>query len=36
MVVVEDEEGGTEQVEENFSKLQDIASIEVVDVRRLM
>ncbi|KAF5075631.1 elongation factor 1-beta [Methanobacterium aggregans] len=36
MVVVEDEEGGTEQAEENFSKLQGIASIEVVDVRRLM
>ncbi len=36
MVVVDDGEGGTEKVEENFSKIDDIASVEVVDVRRLM
>jgi len=36
MVVVDDAEGGTEQIEENLSKIEDIASIEVVDVRRLM
>jgi elongation factor 1-beta len=36
MVVVDDAEGGTEQVEENLSKITEIASIEVVDVRRLM
>ena len=36
MVVVDDAEGGTEQVEENLSKIEDVASIEVVDVRRLM
>ncbi|MDD3985777.1 MAG: elongation factor 1-beta [Methanobacterium sp.] len=36
MVIVDDGEGGTEQIEENLSKLEDVASIEVVDVRRLM
>ncbi len=36
MVVVDDAEGGTEQIEENLSKIEDLASIEVVDVRRLM
>jgi len=36
MVIVDDGEGGTEQVEENLSKITEIASIEVVDVRRLM
>jgi len=36
MVVVDDAEGGTEQIEENLSNIEDIASIEVVDVRRLM
>jgi elongation factor 1-beta len=36
MVVVDDAEGGTEQIEENLSKIEDVASIEVVDVRRLM
>lgn len=36
MVVVDDAEGGTEQVEANLSKLVDVASIEVVDIRRLM
>jgi elongation factor 1-beta len=36
MVVVDDGEGGTEEVEENLSKIEDIASVEVVDVRRLM
>lgn len=36
MVVVDDAEGGTEQVEENLSNIDEIASLEVVDVRRLM
>ncbi|HEX7468623.1 MAG TPA: elongation factor 1-beta [Methanobacterium sp.] len=36
MVIVDDAEGGTEKVEENLSKLEDISSIEVIDVRRLM
>ena len=36
MVVVDDAEGGTEQVEEKLSKIEDVASVEVVDVRRLM
>lgn len=36
MVVVGDEEGGTEKVEENFSKVDGIGSVEVEDVRRLM
>jgi elongation factor 1-beta len=36
MVVVDDGEGGTEQVEENLSKIDEVASVEVVDVRRLM
>ncbi len=36
MVIVDDGEGGTEKVEENLSKLEDISSIKVVDVGRLM
>ncbi len=36
MVVVGDAEGGTENVEENLSKISGINSVEVVDVRRLM
>lgn len=36
MVVVGDEEGGTEKVEENLSKVDGIGSVEVEDVRRLM
>ena len=36
MVIVDDGEGGTEAVEENLSKITEIASIEVVDVLRLM
>lgn len=36
MVVVADEEGGTEKVEENLSKIENISSVEVEDVRRLM
>jgi len=36
MVVVDDAEGGTEQIEENLSKIDEVASVEVVDVRRLM
>ncbi|HSO26124.1 MAG TPA: elongation factor 1-beta [Methanobacteriaceae archaeon] len=36
MVIVDDGEGGTEEVEANLSKLDDIGNIEVTDVRRLM
>ena len=36
MVVVGDIEGGTEKVEEALSKIEDVSSVEVVDVRRLM
>jgi len=36
MVVVGDIEGGTEKVEEALSKIENVGSIEVVDVRRLM
>ncbi|NYB51473.1 MAG: elongation factor 1-beta [Methanobacteriaceae archaeon] len=36
MVIVDDGEGGTEKAEEVFSQLEDVASVEVVDVRRLM
>lgn len=36
MVVVDDAEGGTEEVEENLSKIEGITNIEVTDVRRLM
>jgi elongation factor 1-beta len=36
MVVVSDAEGGTEKVEENLSQIEGVASIEVVDIRRLM
>jgi elongation factor 1-beta len=36
MVVVGDAEGGTEKVEENLSQIEGVASIEVVDIRRLM
>lgn len=36
MVVVGDGEGGTEKVEENLSKVENVSSIEVEDVRRLM
>lgn len=36
MVVVGDSEGGTEKVEENLSKVKNISSVEVEDVRRLM
>lgn len=36
MVVVGDTEGGTEQVEENLSKIKNISSVEVVDLGRLM
>ena len=35
MVVVDDAEGGTEQIEENLSKIDEIASVEGVVVRRL-
>ena len=35
-VIVDDAEGGTEKVEENLSKLDDISSVKVVDVGRLM
>jgi elongation factor 1-beta len=36
MVVVGDSEGGTEKVEENLSKVENVSSVEVEDVRRLM
>lgn len=36
MVVVGDTEGGTEKVEENLSKVENISSVEVEDIRRLM
>lgn len=36
MVIVDDGEGGTEKAEEVFSQMDDVASVEVVDVRRLM
>lgn len=36
MVVVGDSEGGTEKVEEYLSKVENISSVEVEDVRRLM
>jgi elongation factor 1-beta len=36
MVVVDDGEGGTEEVEEVLSKIENISSVEVEDVRRLM
>ncbi len=36
MVVVGDIEGGTEKVEEKLSKIENVGSVEVVDVRRLM
>jgi translation elongation factor aEF-1 beta len=36
MVIVEDQEGGTEKVEENLAKVSGVNSIEVTDTRRLM
>jgi len=36
MVVVSDAEGGTEKVEENLSQIEGVASVDVVDIRRLM
>lgn len=36
IVVVDDGEGGTEKTEEIFSQIEDVASVEVVDIRRLM
>lgn len=36
MVIIDDGEGGTEKIEENLSKLENISSIKVVDVGRLM
>ncbi|MCE5213679.1 MAG: elongation factor 1-beta [Methanobacterium sp.] len=36
MVVVDDGEGGTEKVEEVLSEIENISSVEVEDVRRLM
>ena len=36
IVVVDDAEGGTEKAEEILSGIDDVASVEVVDVRRLM
>ncbi len=36
IVVVGDAEGGTEAVEENLSKIDDVGNVEVTDIRRLM
>jgi elongation factor 1-beta len=36
IVVVDDAEGGTEKIEEIFAQIDDVASVEVVDIRRLM
>ena len=36
MVIVEDQEGGTEKVEENLAKINGVSNIEVTDTRRLM
>ncbi len=36
MFIIEDGEGGTEATEEAVSGLDDVASVEVVDTRRLM
>ncbi|MEW6011450.1 MAG: elongation factor 1-beta [Euryarchaeota archaeon] len=36
IVVVGDAEGGTEVVEENLSKINDVGNVEVTDIRRLM
>ena len=36
MFVIEDGEGGTESTEEAMSKLDNVASIEITDTRRLM
>nr|WP_295164287.1 elongation factor 1-beta [uncultured Methanosphaera sp.] len=35
-IVVDDGEGGTEPIEEALANIDDIQSVEVVDVRRLM
>lgn len=35
-VIVGDEEGGTEPMEENLSKIENISSVEVVDLGRLI
>jgi elongation factor 1-beta len=35
-VIVDDAEGGTEQAEENLSKIKDVGNVEVTDIRRLM
>lgn len=36
MVVVEDAEGGTEEVEKSLSQIEEVSNIEVTDIRRLM
>lgn len=36
MFIIEDGEGGTGSTEEAISKLPDVASVEIVDTRRLM
>lgn len=36
MFIIEDGEGGTESTEEAMANLDDVASIEIVDTRRLM
>lgn len=36
LVIVDDGEGGTEAVEANFAKIDDVSNVEVTDIRRLM
>ncbi len=36
MFIIEDGEGGTESTEEAMANLDDVASIEIIDTRRLM
>lgn len=36
MFIIEDGEGGTESTEEAIGKLNDVASVEITDTRRLM
>ena len=36
MFIIEDGEGGTESTEEAMAKLNDVASVEITDTRRLM
>lgn len=36
MVIVDDAEGGTEQIEENLAKINGVSNITVTDIGRLM